>query len=460
VLNPAIGDVGGDIVPHERTPEQREATAKLPSVDAERSVHRPDRSPRIGVRAPQMGRRELELVPNHPLKIPPLEQKTDDRVRRKRSDERTYDLFCSGVPPDALPVGHWTSLARIVTGTVITARGGAVPGPFPNRAPAERGTLQRWLHESVALRNNPWKDPATRDLYVYLPPGWDGQPLPAVLVLAPYTATGEKLLARGFFEPSIVTRFDDLIASGCPPFVAVLPDGMSSLGGTQYIDSPGIGDYTTYFADEVTEAVERKLPVARWVVVGRSSGGFGALHLAMSRPGRFDGVACHSGDLGFDLCYLSEFVPALCTLEGAGGIRGFLERAWQKEELTGSEIVTLSLLCAAAAYGDGTPERAEPYFPAELPFDPTTGAVRFDVLAKWQSFDVLQRVTREANALKQLSTLYIDVGDRDEYGLQFGARRLGAALTNLKVPFELCTFSGGHRGTAGRIAQSIPKLVV
>jgi hypothetical protein len=55
--------------------------------------------------------------------------------------------------------------------------------------------------ESGVLRDNPLGDPATRELCVYLPPGYDGEPerrFPVVYCLTGFTGRGAMLLNIAF----------------------------------------------------------------------------------------------------------------------------------------------------------------------------------------------------------------------------------------------------------------------
>ena len=309
-----------------------------------------------------------------------------------------------------------------------------MPSPFPHLPPESRGAVRVLRHESTALVGNALGDPHVRDVFVHVPAGSGGRGLPAILLLPGYSGTGEKLLARGLSDVPMSSRIDRLIADGCPPFVAVMPDVMTSLGGCQYVDSDGIGRYATWLADELVPFVDATLGTIGWGVAGRSSGGFGALHLALERPGRFQAVASHSGDLGFDLCYLADLAPALRAWSAAGGVDRFVQAFWAKEEPSSTDFAGLNLLCMARAYG-------------ALPVDPQSGEVDFDALRGWSRFDPC---VRELEPLRDLALLYVDVGDRDEHGLQFGARRLKHRLDEAGIPLRYEEFVGGHRGNLSR----------
>lgn len=329
-----------------------------------------------------------------------------------------------------------------------------MPSPFPNLPPDRRGEVRVLRHTSVALATNPWSDPADRDVYVHVPAGWDGRPLPALLLLAPYAGTGEKLLARGLSEVSMAARLDRLFAEGAPPMFTVMPDVLTTLGGSQYVDSDGLGRYATWLADELPPWVEGRLPVRAWGVAGRSSGGFGALHLALGRPGRFAAVVSHAGDLGFDACYHGDFPAAIRAIHAAGGPSRLVEGFWRKEEPSGGEFAALATLCLAAAY---SPDPRQP-FPGRLPFDLDTGAPDRDVLAAWDRFDPVHASDAALRELGDLRLLMLDAGDRDEHLLHLGARRLARRLHGLGVAHVHEEFPGGHRGTSHRWDVSLPRI--
>jgi len=337
-----------------------------------------------------------------------------------------------------------------------------MPSPFPNLPPYLRGHVAHLDHDSRLLADNPWGDPSHRELWVYLPPGQAhaATPLPGVLLLPGYGATGEGMLARGLTEVSMASRLDRLVVEeGCPPFIAVLPDCMTSLGGSQFVDSPAVGAYASWLVEELMPFVEGRFSTTgRWGVAGRSSGGFGALHLAMSFPGRFQAVACHSGDMGFDLCWLADLQRAVAGVQAAGGLAEYLAHCWEPERWSADHFSALMILAMSCCYSPDL--QAEGPLPARLPVDFRTGAVDFEVLQSWSAFDPVRRAAEPAaqEALRRLALLYIDAGNRDKYLLHLGARRLVAELSAAGVPHRYEEYAGGHRGTSYRWDHSLPLL--
>lgn len=335
-----------------------------------------------------------------------------------------------------------------------------MPHPFPNPPPTRRGKLLTLRHTSRCLAGNPWNDPVERDVIVYTPPGYQSaSTVPGVLVLPAFAGTGEGLLARGLSDVSIATRFDGLIADGCPPFVAVMPDSMTSVGGSQYLDSPGLGQYQTWIAEELPQFVADEVSMSgRWGAVGRSSGGYGALMLAMQRPGVVQAVACHAGDMGFDLVYLPELRDAVFGFQQLGGLEHWVERFWELKRPGPKVFAALNVLAMSCAY-DPMPGR-HPY-PCHLPVDPVTGEVDLVAFARWRHADPLYVIDQPgaADALRALDLLWLDAGDRDEYGLHLGLRRFVAKLDARGVPHHHEEHEGGHRGTSWRYDVSVPRIV-
>ena len=70
--------------------------------------------------------------------------------------------------------------------------------------------------------------------------------------------------------------------------------------------------------------------------------------------------------------------------------------------------------------------------------------------------DPLNMVAAHRDALRSLYALYLDVGNRDQYKLQYGMRRLSAKLEKLAVSHHYEEFDGTHSGTDWRLDISLP----
>jgi len=327
-----------------------------------------------------------------------------------------------------------------------------------------RGRVEIVWHQSKLLADNPLGDPAEREVGVYLPPSYDAgaRRYPVVLFLPGYTGTGLALLNRQAWTLPLDRRLDALIADArAREAIVVLPDCMTRYGGSQYVDSPAIGRYQSYLTEEVLPLVDKRfrtLPSreAR-AVVGKSSGGFGALILGMERPDLFGAVGSHAGDSAFELSYQRELPRTLLTLEKRGGIAGFLRWFDEQPGKSGAAIEVMSNLCCAAAW---SPRARGPYGYGQgfdLPFSPLTGALIPEIWGRWLAWDPVRRLAeaRWLEALRQLRFIFLDAGLADEYYLQLGTRQIAARLAAAGIPYVHEEFEGGHMNTPYRYDRSL-----
>src|SRR5919205_562061 len=157
-----------------------------------------------------------------------------------------------------------------------------------------RGRFDEHVVESELLCGNPLGDPHRRPLWVYVPPGYDDDPerrYPSVYVLQGLTGQLDMWRNRNAFRRNFPELVDELAA----PSLVVFVDAWTSLGGSQFIDSPGTGRYGSYLCDEVVAFVDERYRTlaepAHRGVMGKSSGGYGAMVTPMLRPDRFRALA-------------------------------------------------------------------------------------------------------------------------------------------------------------------------
>jgi hypothetical protein len=237
------------------------------------------------------------------------------------------------------------------------------------------GRIERKRLTSRCLVGNPLGDPHERDVYVYVPPTTHaGQRFPVILLLPGYGSNHLSILSYSPWSKNTVERFDEQVARGeSPPAILVLPDCMTRWGGSQFVDSRGTGRYQTYLADEVIPFVDQHFPTvpareAR-AAAGRSSGGFGALRLALDRPELISAVASHAGDAAFEVSMRPMFTSAAIGLERAGGLAAFAQRLGDGGPRNTPEFDAAFVLAASAAYSPD-PDGSFPH--VALPFDPVT----------------------------------------------------------------------------------------
>jgi hypothetical protein len=327
-----------------------------------------------------------------------------------------------------------------------------------------KGRFEELVFESQVLADNPLGDPAERPLWVYVPPGYDDEPdrrYPSVYVIQGLMGQLDMWRNRSPFRRNFPELADELFASGeVPPCIVAWVDCWTSLGGSQFLDSPGTGRYHTYLCDEVVPFVDehyRTLPSApHRGITGKSSGGYGAMITPMLRPDLFGGLATHAGDALFEVCYLPEFRKSARSLRD--DYDGSYERFWEDFRsrpplATESDGWLLNDWCMAACYStdeDGT---------VRLPFDPATGGLIPEVWDRWLQWDPVRLVPAHAEALRGMRAVYIDAGKRDEWFLDLGAEAFRRALEDIGVTdvfFEI--FDATHAAIEYRYPLSLRYL--
>jgi S-formylglutathione hydrolase FrmB len=327
------------------------------------------------------------------------------------------------------------------------------------------GRIDEHVITSELLRGNPLGDPAERPLWVYLPPGYDDEPgrrYPAVYVIQGYTGHLAMWRNRSVYRQPFPETADAVFANGtAPPAIVVYVDAWTAYGGSQFVDSHGTGRYHSYLCDEVVPWVDgryRTMPAAgHRAIMGKSSGGFGAMITPMLRPDLFGALATHAGDALYENCYIPEFGTAVRLLRDYDGDiwrwwDDFRSRVSFTREADDHLLMILGVSACFSAREDGT---------VELPFDPRTGMLRPDIWQQWLDWDPVRMAPRYAGALRSLRAIWIDAGTRDDFFLDLGAEAFRVALHEAGVADEVVRFElfdATHAGIDYRYPLSLAWL--
>jgi Putative esterase len=306
------------------------------------------------------------------------------------------------------------------------------------------GTLNDELIVSEMLRDNPLGDPHERPLLVYTPPGYEAESqrrYPAVYVIQGFTGHVGMWRSRPAFRQPFTETADAVFATGqSPPAIVVYADAWTRYGGSQFVDSPGTGRYHSYLCEEIVPFVDSRYRTIadrdHRAIMGKSSGGFGAMITPMLRPDLFCALATHAGDALYEQCYLRDFGSCVRALRGYDGD---LWKWWDDFQsrvafTKPADGPLLGLLGAAAAFS------ANPDGSVDLPFDPRTGVVRPEVWQRWLDRDPVRMARQHAAALRSMRAIWIDAGTRDDYFLDVGAEAFRAELGGIGVPDEVVRF--------------------
>jgi poly(3-hydroxybutyrate) depolymerase len=217
------------------------------------------------------------------------------------------------------------------------------------------GTIHRLVVESEVLKGNVLGDPTARVVDVYVPTGHDGRGLPLLVDLVGITSSGLSHTNWTAFQENMPERLDRLIGEHLmPPVIVAFPDCFTRIGGNQYVNSAATGAWEDFLIDEMLSVIERQFGCGgggRRGVFGKSSGGYGAITHALRHSDVWAAAACHSGDMGFELCYLPD-MPA--TLRALAGSNNSIEKWWRGVEEAKKRpegiFTALNVLGMAASY--------------------------------------------------------------------------------------------------------------
>ena len=313
-----------------------------------------------------------------------------------------------------------------------------------------RGRLDEHELASEALKGNPLGDPHARPLWVYVPPGYDDahdRRYPSVYVLQGYTGQLDMWRNRVPFRRTFPELGDELFARGeAPPCILVFVDAWTSVGGSQFVDSPGTGRYHTYLCDEVVPWVDARYRTLvdrdHRGIAGKSSGGYGAALTAMLRPDLFGGFASHAGGGLFEVSIRPFFRVAVRALRDHYG--GSYERFWE-ETRRGPALSREGDVHLALQYGFAAAYSADEDGTVRLPYDLETAEVIAELWERWLEWDTIRLAARHADALRSLRAAYVDAGKQDEWFVDLTATALRRELETAGVRdvfFEL--FDAAH----------------
>lgn len=317
--------------------------------------------------------------------------------------------------------------------------------------------LDEQVLDSDALHGNPLGDPHERPIWVWTPPGYPGSKrrYPSVYVLQGFTGQVDMWRNRQPFRPT----YPEVLERAAPECIVVFVDTWTSVGGSQFVDSPATGRYHTYLCEEIVPWVDgryRTLAAAdHRGLQGKSSGGYGAMVTAMLRPDLFGGVASHAGGGLFEVSIRPFFREAARTLRDlyGGSVDRWLEDFRSRPAFSRPNDLHLLLQWGFSAAYSTTPQ-------VRLPYDAATGQVIPELWEQWLAWDYPTFVPRHADALRSLRAIYVDCGTRDEWFLDLTAEWLRRELTALGVPdLHVELFDAGHAEIEYRYPLGLAYLV-
>jgi S-formylglutathione hydrolase FrmB len=301
---------------------------------------------------------------------------------------------------------------------------------------------------SSKLKNNPLGDPSTRRVAVLVPDASKrDSPLTLVIYLPGWGGSSEDVIAQG--GGWLARAVDKMADAGLALRIAVV-DGKSRYGGSQFLNSGATGEYADYVAEEIAPAVEARYALAKEarfprIIAGHSSGGYGALMLAMSRHAQFAAVVALSPDSDFEVTHKPIVSQPSVRAITPAEIEGVMTDGG-KSRLPGDGLAHMVMgLCANYAPVAGKPGRFEWLYDAR-------GNFRDEAWQRWLDLDPLHVVRKREDAFAPAQRVYLDGAEHDEFGANIGARKIYEVLRERKSPVTFYE-SPGHHGD--RLAERL-----
>jgi S-formylglutathione hydrolase len=355
-------------------------------------------------------------------------------------------------------------LLIFVLGVAATTAAAQADGQAPAPA-APQGTLAVVDVPAPSLAASTLGMPPAERAVVYLPPSYDAQAEKRYPVVYYLPGFADQIFLYSFVPYyqgfQLQEAMDRLIAEGAiDEMIVVIPNGLTPLGGSFYVNSPVNGNWEDFIARDLVGYIDAAFrtvaaPRAR-AIAGHSMGGFGAFNLAMCHPDIYGAVYALSPGLAAPGGL--ETHPSFADDTVRERVRGFLDRA-----NAGDSCESRAALLAQASYWnqifDTLPLFALAYSAA---FAPAAGGAGPDYPylrdgtqfvknpAAWAKCELGfggwdQKIPQNLDNLRQLALITIDVGENDEHAwIPAGCRHVSALLTKAGVANQLVVHPGGH----------------
>jgi S-formylglutathione hydrolase len=312
------------------------------------------------------------------------------------------------------------------------------------------GSVEVIAVRGPSLEGNLIGDAATREVSVYLPPGYERSPnrrYPVVYFLHGFTDSDAKWFGRDgthwIHLPQVLDRaFNRDDASH---MILVMPNALNAFQGSMYSTSVTIGDWERFVAIDLVSHIDkhyRTIPsTASRGLAGHSMGGYGTLRIGMKFPQVFSSIYAMS-----PCCLAPPTAQA-----SPDGKPSPAESIVAVEEIPKADFGTKAQLASAAAW---SPNPQKPPLFLDLPVK--EGALQPEVQARWSANAPIAMVHQYIFNLKALTAIAFDAGAGDK-NIHATSLRLDAILSDYKIPHDWASYEGDH---LNRIAERIETLVI
>ena len=298
--------------------------------------------------------------------------------------------------------------------------------------------VEKIIVHGRSLEGNLEGNTADRTVLVLLPPSYDkakARHYPVVYFLHGYNSQAEGTVAWTKMEQ----RHNAAMAATGREFIVVAPDSDTLLHGSMYSDSVTVGNFETFTAKELVRYIDSHYrTVAKREsrgLMGHSMGGYGTLRIGMKHPDVFSAI------YAMNPCCLK---PRLLTAE-----EGRKYEALTPETLKTADFGAQTSWAVAVTW---SPNPNKPPFYADMATK--DGVIDPLVLAKWSANAPVAMVPQYVPALRSLTAVGMDTGDKDFVNADVKAMHAELLKFGIKHDWEL--YEGDH---GNRVSERLEKVV-
>jgi enterochelin esterase-like enzyme len=311
---------------------------------------------------------------------------------------------------------------------------------------ASAGTVEHIVVHGKSLEGNLEGDSPDREVTVYLPPSYAGNPTrryPVVYLLHGYGGRENTFIERLAKLAESADRLAN--AQGFSEMIVVTPNAFTLHKGSMYSKSVTVGDWESFVAQDLVAYIdEHYRTIANRMsrgLAGHSMGGYGTLRIGMKRSDVFS----------------SLYIMSACCLtanpntrpEAMAAVEAIKTREQAEEAASGRGFGPSTSLASAAAW---SPNPANPPLYLDLPFK--GGKPRPDIAAKWAANAPLTMLDQYLASLNTYYSIAVEIGTMDP--LLASNRQLNEAMTRLRIPHSYEEYEGDHTNKVGeRIERNV-----
>lgn len=289
---------------------------------------------------------------------------------------------------------------------------------------------------------------------VILPPGYKNDPArvyPVVYIIPGWGGTHHNALAAGARKSYGVGIGKEKI------YVFLNPESKHSFGLHAFVDSRVNGPWGRAFVEEMMPFIQKKYRTssnpALNFITGQSTGGYGAVWLALNFPEHFGGCWASAPD---PLDFSSFTGVDIYNDENFFTDNNGLERGFNKVKGVFTSTLRKQFTLEAFEGAGGQQQSFEAEFgiagvngqPVRL-FDGTTGKINHEVARSWRLYDMATWVSSNAGALQKLVKfpVRIFVGSNDNFLLDRSALSFAEKIKAFRLPVYVEEIPGADHFT-------------